>query len=347
MSRRPGRAELLLLGASLLALGLGLWAAELAFRAWAPPAELLGHALADLHVYSERYGWEPRPRFRGRVAGARVTINARGYRGRLHPARPGPGRPRWLLLGDSVTFGYRVHDEQTFAHLLEADGRAEALNLAVEGWGTGQQVLRLEHELARARATGVLLNLCLENDVVDNWLGAHLYDGRSPQPYFRLEQGQLVLHDAHLRLPAWRRPALWLERRSLLFARLARAPAPPPPPGAGARWRVAKEQVLRDPRPALELTFALLRRADQLCRAAGARLLVVLHPNKRALQGRASLREALLSAPELDGIERLDLAQSYLERRLTPAELFLDGSGHLTPRGHELVAELLRERLRR
>lgn len=347
MSRRPGPPELLLAGASLLALGLGLWCAELAFRAWAPPAELEGRALADLHVYSERYGWEPRPRFRGRVAGARVTINARGYRGRLHAARPTPGRPRWLLLGDSVTFGYRVHDEQTFAHLLEAGGRAEALNLAVEGWGTGQQVLRLEHELARARATGVVLNLCLENDVVDNWLGAHLYDGRSPQPYFRLEQGRLVLHDAHLRLPAWRRPGPWLERHSLLFARLARAPAPPPPPGAGARWRVAKEQVLRDPRPALELTLALLRRADQLCRAAGARLLVVLHPNKRALQGRASLREALLSAPELDGIERLDLAQSYLERGLTPAELFLDGSGHLTPRGHELVAELLRERLGR
>jgi len=72
----------------------------------------------------------------------------------------------------------------------------------------------------------------------------------------------------------------------------------------------------------------------------------VLHPNKRALQGRASLREALLSAPELHGIERLDLAQGYLERSLTPTELFLDGSGHLTPRGHELVVALLRERLR-
>ncbi len=346
MSLRPGRAELGLLASALLGLALLLLGAELAFRRLAPPAELDGLALADLHLYSERYGWEPRPRFRGRVAGARVSINARGYRGRLHPARPTPGRPRWLLLGDSVTFGYRVHDEQTFAHLLEADGRSEAVNLAVEGWGTAQQLLRLQHELPGQRAAGVLLNLCLENDVVDNWLGAHLYDGRSPQPYFRLEQGQLVLHDAHLQLPPWRRPGLWLERHALLFARLARAPAPPPPPGAGARWRVAKEQVLRDPRPALELTFALLRRADQLCRAAGARLLVVLHPNKRALQGRASLREAFLSAPELDGIERLDLATSYVERGLTPADLFLDGSGHLTPRGHDLVAALLRERLR-
>lgn len=345
MSRGPRRAELLLLGATLLGLALALWGAELAWRAWAPPAELEGRSLGELHVYSERYGWEPRPRFRGRVAGARVTINARGYRGRLHAPWPAPGCRRLLLLGDSITFGYQVHDEETFAHLLESGGGAEAVNLAVEGWGTGQQLLRLEHELARQRPAVVVLNVCLENDVVDNWLGAHLYDGRSPQPYFRLAQGRLVLHDAHLRLPAWRRLVLLLERESLLFARLTRRPPGPPLPGAGARWRLAKEQVLRDPRPALELSFALLRRADQLCRAAGTRLLVALHPNKRALQGRASLRAAFLAAAELEGVERLDLAAAYLERGLTPAELFLDGSGHLTPRGHALVAELLRERL--
>lgn len=342
---RPRPAELLLTAGAVLAAGLSLGAAELAFRRLAPPVELDGQALADLHLYSERYGWELRPHFRGRVAGARVTINARGYRGRLHPEQPVPGRPRRLLLGDSIAFGYRVHDEQTFAHLLEADGTAEVANLAVEGWGTGQELLRLEHELERQRPATVVLNVCLENDVVDNWLGAHLYDGRSPQPYFRLEQGRLALHAEHLRLPAWRRLALGLERESLLFARLTRRPPAPAPPGAGARWRLAKEEVLRDARPALELTFALLRRAGQLCRDAGSQLLVTLHPNKRALEGRPSLREAFLAAPELRGIERLDLAASYLERGLTPSDLFLDGSGHLNPRGHALVAELLRERL--
>lgn len=309
------------------------------------PAELRG-GLHELHVYSETYGWTPRPGFRGRFRGQAVTINARGYRGRQHETRRVPGRRRVLLLGDSITFGYAVADEHTFGALLDARPGLEAVNLAVEGYGTGQQLLKLRHEGLAYRPDDVLLNVCVENDVVDNARSAYLYERGFRQPWFTLGPSGLELHDAHLRLSTLARWRLALETRSRLAAWL-RPPPPPEPPGAGARWRQAKHEVLREPGPALRLTFALILAAQREAATAGARFGVVLHPNKRALQGRVSLIGALHAAPELAGVPRLNLAPHYAARGLAPGDIFVDGSGHLDARGHAVAAEVLSDWLTR
>ncbi len=334
--RAGWREALLAVVAAALPL-VALLAAEAAARR---PVELLGRRLDELHVYSERYGWTPRPSFVGLLDGRRVSVNARGYRGRQYGARRGGAR-RVLLLGDSITFGYGVGDEATFAARLEARG-LEAPNLGVEGYGTGQQLLKLRHEGLALRPDVVLLGACVENDVVDNWRSAYLYDAAFAQPYFTLDGGALRLHDAHLRLRAAARARVWLETHLRLFARLRPAP-PPPAAGAGARWRQAKAAVLARPEEALALTFALILSAQREAHAAGAAFGLVLHPNKRALQGRASLLAALRDAPELRGVARLDLAARYAARALGPDDLFVDGSGHLNERGHREAADALHD----
>ena len=59
-------------------------------------------------VYSETYGWKPRPGFAWLLHGVPTTVNDRAYRGREHPLAKPPGRTRVVLLGDSITFGARV-----------------------------------------------------------------------------------------------------------------------------------------------------------------------------------------------------------------------------------------------
>lgn len=344
---RPGRAELLLAGAALIVGTVLLIAAELAFRLLAAEREITGDALAEMHVYSEDYGWLPRPHFRGRVAGAATHINADGYRGRAHPVARQVGRRRVLLLGDSITFGYRVADDATFAARLEATRPdLEILNFGVEGYGTAQELLRLERDGLRYRPDVVVLNLCVENDPVDNWRAANLYEQQHAQPYFRLENERLVLHAAHLTLPAWRRIALALERRSLLFGRLVSAPPAPPPAHANVGWRLAKAQALRERRAVLELTQRLVLAAAERAQAGGARFLLVLHPNKPALMGRPSLLPDLRDAPQLADLERYDPTPDYRALGLGFHDVLLDGSGHLNARGHALFADLLARRLK-
>lgn len=321
---------------------LGL--AELGARRWSArrPAELRGERLDELHVYSERYGWTPRPGFVGLFRGRRTSINARGYRGPQYDFAPRPDARRVVVLGDSITFGYGVADDETFAHRLDArHPEVEVVNLAVEGYGTAQQLLKLEHEGLGYRPQLVLLNVCVENDAVDNWRASYLYDAAFRQPFFTHDGARLVLHDQHLTLRPWERARVALQTHSSLLA-LLRPPAPAtPPPGAGARWRQAKDDILRDPRPALELTFHLIRAAERRAREAGADFRLVLHPNKRAITGRPSLLPAFLDAPLLRDIPRLDLAAHYGARGLGPTDLFLDGSGHLNERGHGEAADAI------
>ena len=86
--------------------------------------------------------WSPRPGFRGEFQARPVTINGLGLRG-PEPAATRPAR-RVLCLGDSITFGYGVGDDETYPSAL---GRllgpgAEVINGGVTGY-TSHQVLAL------------------------------------------------------------------------------------------------------------------------------------------------------------------------------------------------------------
>ncbi len=174
-------AELALALASAVAVVLAAGAAELALRV-ARPAFLRHSRAEHPHVYSETYGWALRPhaRYVGR-GGETITVNAHGYRGGLHSEAPAPGATRVVMLGDSITFGTGVGDDQTFSHLLDASPRLEVLNLGVDGYGTDQALIRLEREGLPARPHVVILNFCVRNDYFDNALPGRALRRALPQ----------------------------------------------------------------------------------------------------------------------------------------------------------------------
>jgi len=204
-------ANLLLALASLLAVGLLLVGSEMAVRR-ANPRYLERISLDDLaylHTYSPVYGWTPRPSFRYTLAGSETTINRLGYRGREVAWARTPGRPRIVMLGDSITFGYGVRDGETFSAVMETlDPRLEVVNLGVQGYGTDQELLKLEREGFAYAPDIVVLNVCLANDLLDNASARSIYDGVYPKPYFRLEEGRLVEVAGHVALSPPRRLAL-------------------------------------------------------------------------------------------------------------------------------------------
>jgi lysophospholipase L1-like esterase len=335
-----GRPELLLLAASLAFVPALILAAEggltLLHRGAVTDANSSG--IDELHRYSPVYGWEPRP---GRYVqgGHVVTINDRGYRGPAAGPRD-PSRRRVVVLGDSVAFGLEVDDRQTYAAALgERDGRLEVVNLAVQGYGPGQSLLRLERLGLSLEPDVVVLGFCLANDFADAMLSTFLYDQRHPQPFFTLDGDELVRHDEHLRLDLRERTALWLRDHSRLYRRFLSEPAPPPS-GARGSWMGRRRAALRDREASLDLVTRLVAAMRDLALSHGAAFLVLLHPYRPTPHAEdwASDFEARLEA---EGIAVIDLLRSYEERGLDFDDITIDAIGHLSPPGHAQTAMIV------
>jgi hypothetical protein len=332
-------------------LALALASASVALLAWVAveavlrlsnPRYLERFSLDDmsyLHTYSETYGWVPRAGFRLRLSGLPETsINRLGYRGREYSTVRTPGHPRVLMLGDSLAFGYGVADDETSSRQLELGFPGlEVVNLAVQGYGTDQALLRFEREGLAYAPDAAILNFCTANDFRDNGARRAIYDGAYPKPYFTLDDGRLTLHDDQLALSPFARLALFLHQRSILFNALRSLVAPKP---------AASRDDLPPPEhaPDRELTVALLRRFGDVARAHRVRLIVAIYPTLRDFIKPSRRAQLIVEAPGMDDVRRVDL-RPLLEAHGVTRETFdqysLDGSFHANARGQRLVAEIL------
>lgn len=154
---------LLLLGALLLAeAGLRMYASahdlepeELGRRG--AEAETAGAELSTFDLlrpsHHDRVIYELEAGVRGTLGGRLVETNAHGFRGRERDLEKPAGVFRIVGLGDARMFGSGVAEGQTFLDLLErrlnaagrGEQRYEALNFAVPGFNTVQEVAMLEH----------------------------------------------------------------------------------------------------------------------------------------------------------------------------------------------------------
>lgn len=75
-------------------------------------------------------------------------VNAKGYRDHDHEIRKRPGDVRILALGDSVTFGDGVADDEVYPRLLQqmAAPNVEIIALAKDGWGTADHLVAWRRE---------------------------------------------------------------------------------------------------------------------------------------------------------------------------------------------------------
>lgn len=344
-ARRERRLRMALVASGTAAGLLLLAGLEIAFRVGL--ASDHWDDFVELHEYSELYGWTLRPGVRLVEDGKAITINAQGYRGRPVGPRPPPGARRVLLLGDSIVFGIGADDAETVSQLLDGrDNGLEPVNLAVQGYGLGQSLLKLEHEGLGFSPDVVVLNVCLANDVADTGSRVFLYDGAHPKPYFDVEGDRLALRSEHLRLSPRARAGRALSRHSRFFAWLSSLrPSPTVDDAIGAEhWQDRRERIEASP-GIEELVRGVLARMRAAVEGRGASFIVVLHPDWRAFSGGSRWIGILQSAPELAGVPVIDLRDRYGEAGLRWKRVALDETGHLRPAGHRFVAELLERQL--
>ena len=202
-------------GASLL---LAICAAELGIRTVDPLGisyyELAGDytrdKMADEHlVFRHKPSWETR------YGDVLVTYNERGLRDR--PILPkAEGEYRILALGDSVTFGWGVPQNQIFAFRLEQllQGRLQrpvrVINSGVGGYNTVQELTYFKQEGVTFQPDLVMLTY-VQNDIEENkgpfdpWTAGSLRGKSLPDMVItmlgKLWFYRLVNHTYHYALP--------------------------------------------------------------------------------------------------------------------------------------------------
>ena len=208
------RAGIVISGASLL---LAICAVELGIRTVDPfgisyyelSGEYTRDKLADEHlVFRHKPSWETR------YGDVLVTYNERGLRDR--PILPkAEGEYRILALGDSITFGWGVPQDQIFTFRLEQllQGRLQrpvrVINSGVGAYNTVQEVTYFKQEGVTFQPDLVMLTY-VQNDIEENkgpfdpWAGDSLRGKSLPEMVLKMLGKlwfyRLVHHTYHVAL---------------------------------------------------------------------------------------------------------------------------------------------------
>jgi len=121
--------------------------------------------------FDPELGWIGKPGFSeksvllGRTF--QVEINEHGFRDANWPPKEKLGRPRVILLGDSMVFGTGVEAEARVSNLLSTRYGIEALPAALPGWSPVQEWLWLKGRGFSLEPDAVVLMLTLLTDITD------------------------------------------------------------------------------------------------------------------------------------------------------------------------------------
>jgi hypothetical protein len=206
-----------------------------------------------------------------------------------------------------------------------------------------------------------VLVVYLGNDLIDNELNFPV-QVPAAKPYFEMTEGHLQLHNQPVPkrtkneveaarsfasvVLAGGEPAAGLRSRLAGLALTRRL---------GVQWFAAGDQFELDELrfvPSLDLFMALVEELERTVAQHGSRLHVALLAGRSFVAEPASpsaryqdfLREEILKRARVTGIPVIDLA-SHLRSHDASLELYFPYDGHLTPLGHEIVAEHLRVHL--
>lgn len=361
-SDRPGhsrhRVRHFLLFALIAAVQFGLF--EIALRVWG--SSEAAPAFQGLFEGDPRIGYRLKPHASIRFTTAEfetdIAINGAGVRDDEELGPKGPGEKRIVILGDSLVLSVQVPLAQTFGELLEnrlnaASGgdRYRVINAGVQGYGPVEAALFFDSLAGPVQPDLVMVTVFVGNDAEEAFTSAYKLDGER-------RGASVPVRDTlrtHLRRLVRRSMVLQVVRLrvNMVLGRLGFSLTPPEPP---------LQSYAAHPAPRIGEGLAVARRAVEHIAAAAsrvnARAAVVLMPARFQVDdpdygrlrhavaeaGGELVRDAAtrrfhetlapVNVPQLDLLPRLRAA-------LPGPDLFFQTNVHLTPHGHQVVADEL------
>jgi len=287
-----------------------------------------------------------------------IAINGAGFRDDEEVGPKAFNERRIVILGDSIVLSVQVPFSQTFRELLEKRLNSRAsphhyrvINAGVQGYGLVEAQLFFRKIVGAVQPDLVIAVVFVGNDAEEAVTSRAKLDGQ-PRSATEIVSGSLL---TRLRRLVRRSMVLQIVRLRFITAteRLTTTLAPPEPPlqsyAANPAPRIAQ---------GLAISRGCLEDIAATASAAGAATGLVLMPARFQVDDAdyGRLKEAVSQAggelvrdaatERFDQalaplpIPRLDLLPA-LRRALSGPDLFFQETVHLTPRGHEVVAEAL------
>jgi hypothetical protein len=225
----------------------------------------------------------------------------------------------WILVGDSYSFGTFVDYEETFcAHLDDAFPGVRVLNRAQPGFGVDQMLFALEESMKENRCELTIIGL-VDADFKRSMTAYRAYEGWQKR-VFGLENGKLFEKTEKDKPNALYR---WFDQKSRVYMgfKLVRRRLGYSYP-IGPWWKV---------------NAAIMDSISSLAAGSGSGVLFVNIPTN-------SWREFPMLRRFMEEREYhfVDIRSEY---RGDPRELYYRTDAHLSPRGHEIVAGILKNKI--
>ncbi len=355
------RLRRLTLFAAILALQFAIF--EVALRTWG--SSEAAPAFQGLFENDPVLGYRLKPGANTRFAtdefDTEIRINSAGMRDDEELGEKPPNERRILILGDSLVLSVQVPFGQTFGELLErrlnsrgSPVRYRVINGGVQGYGPVQELLLLRSLLPVVKPDLIIETLFVGNDIEDAVGAEPLLEPRQRPMTDTVREATIT----RLRRIVRSSMVLQVLRLRVLTAtqRFTRTAGPPEPP---------LQSYAAHPAPRIDRGLAIIHRVMQQMQqegsAAGARTAVMLMPARFQVNDEdyGHLRDAVrqsggtlvrdAAGERIDQalrdipVQRLDVLPPL---RAAGAEVFFQRTVHLTPLGHEIVAEALDRFLR-
>jgi lysophospholipase L1-like esterase len=343
--------------AALVAIAAALCGIEAWLRLFLPQPLGLSYRAANgltLHIPGASL------RYRRTEFDNRIDINSLGLRDREVSLAKSPGVFRILVLGDSFAEGKQVALDETFSKLLErrlrerfAHRRWEVIDGGVSGYGTADEIKFFDVLGRRLEPDLVILAFCVGNDVQNN----------AASPYFQWRASQLK--ELPLQPPG---------RAELALARLREFAA-----AHSHLYQFLRDRYHRTASPDADpledlpvvqtvaashdddwrLTEALIDLLRARVDAAGARFFLVAIPQRVQVYDDEWTRSTGRDPGDASRLEPQHRLSTFSRRRLAPfldplteiheasidARTYFRIDGHLTARGHEVLADAILDSL--
>jgi hypothetical protein len=256
-----------------------------------------------------------------------------------------PGRKRVLVLGDSYVWGVSATQDDLFTNPKVHGTSDEFINCGVSGYGTDQEYLFYLRTGQKFDVDQVVLVFTPYNDVTNN-LASKQYSYL--KPYFTLSNGELVLHNDHVRNDVVRNVIRRVDRECRVWnlvtkglQGLGNAIVPKKKEKYAERNAVVSDAD----RAGVELTLALIKKLKEAVAARGAELYVVFVPYKKRLEKRLPDNHPLvpLIAAGLTemGVSYREPYPEFLKSAAAGVELFNPPDNHFNAAGHAFFAKFV------
>jgi hypothetical protein len=339
------KAILFRFAAILISLTIVALGAEVALRFFAPSLGLVVNEKSRFCRFDHELGWAPLENVTSVEQGYLVHQNQFGLRGpddvRLEKTST---RKRVLVLGDSYVWGVGASQEELFTTSEVYGPNDELINCGVSGYGTDQEYLFYLRTGQKFDVDQVVVAFTLYNDVENN-LASKQYSYL--KPYFTLNNGELVLHNDHVRYSIVDNFFRDLKRDCRVwnlahdgFDGLIKALLRKP------QKQLETDVVVSETdRQGIELTLAILKKLKEAVEARHAEFYVIFIPYKprveNHLPGNHPFAPLIAVGLSQMGMSYREPYPEFLKSAMAGVDPFNVGDNHFNAAGHALFAKFL------